>query len=140
MNNQPYQEFFTNWFDNEIKNRMADLTELTVGYLSNTFSLVFLHLVLRYVPVLREKNINLKVDVFVNRDLEFGRYLASIIEENFSSCVRMHFMNELKGKQTFELDYLIYEPLDVKFGVLKKHLISELQLIKSCNSNKGNSL
>jgi len=141
LNNQPYQEFFMNWFENEINNipRVETVRDLTVGYLSHSFSLMFFNLVLKYKAVLETKNINLKIEVFLNLDQDFSKYFASTIDENFPQ-VKMHFMNEINTQQRYDLDYMIFEPVDVKFGVLKKHLMSELMLIKSCNSNKSRLL
>lgn len=140
LNNRPYQLYFSQWLERELQN-IPECTEtprrdLVVGYLSNSFSEVFFELVFEHKTFLEtKKNVNLKIEVFVNLDQDFSKYLASTVQEKFPH-IQLHFMNELKTKQTYHLDYLIYEPLDVKFGVLKKHLIAELVLIKSCNSNK----
>lgn len=140
LNNQPYQEFFSRWFENELANLTVETDtrrELVVGYLSNSFSEIFFDLVLKHKHSLESsKNLNLKIEVFINLDQDFSKYLASTIQERFPD-IKLHFMNDLNSKQRYELDYLIFEPLDVKFGVLKKNLIAELALIKSCNSNKG---
>lgn len=141
LNNQPYQEFFSRWFENEMANLTVETDrrrELIVGYLSNSFSEIFFDLVLKHKHSLESsKNLNLKIEVFINLDQDFSKYLASTIQERFPD-IKMHFMNDLNSKQRYELDFLIFEPLDVKFGVLKKNLIAELALIKSCNSiNKG---
>lgn len=145
LNNCSYQDFYTTWLENEIEKieRTTCPQDLRIGYLSNTFCRVLFGLLAKYESIwLRERNLTLKLELFVSSVHEdFAENLASTVRERFPN-VKVNLMSELvetsaKADRSFELDYLIFEPIDVKYGVMKKNLISDLLLIKSLNSKKG---
>jgi len=148
LNNREYQELYTNWLENVFKNfpinQSNSKSYLRIGYLSNTFNKCLFQLILEYHDRFSsEKNVELFIDIFLSNHQEetYDGFVMNL-KNNFLNkyeFIETRSLNEdLKAKQ-FNLDFLICEPLDFKFGILRKNVLTDLNSIKNSNQ-KGNFL
>lgn len=145
LNNQPYQSFYSNWFDREIMRKCENRT-IRIGLLSGTFSVLLFDMILDYSTRLKQSNnCDLIVELFVTtEDSEFRQRFSQLytqLQLN-TTCININEIDSnlvMTGGSVprYNLDYLVYEPYDIKLGVLRKNLISDLIFIKSCTANKG---
>jgi type II protein arginine methyltransferase len=151
LNNIEYQMFYLEWFQSQVLKRIqqnSSKSKIKIGFLTNTFSVLFFKLVYEYSD-------KISLNLFINNNSESGDSSSSsnndqnsfmnLIEKHFRNfeCLTINYLNngvffEARAnnmQNRFDLDYLIYEPVDYRFGILKKNLISDLILIKSCARN-----
>lgn len=140
LNNNFYQNFYIEWFE-QILTGVKPNSKFKVGYLFNQFSVLFFKIIFEYKIKLREKNINLELDIFINRT-NIDNHMIKTVEKHFlQNEIRINFIQDILEEDiNFQIDYLIYEPIDFKYGILRKNLTYDLLIIKSRNLIKSINL
>ena len=144
LNNQVYQDFYSSWFRNELAkiiSRSMSTKEIKIGYLTNTFSSLLLELIFEYKSTLKKDyGIEMMIEIFLSNQEDDGFELNL---NKFDGLARVNDLNEvLSDKKNlnlveFDFDYLVCEPIDFKYGVLRKNVLSDLLFIKDFNVKKG---
>ena len=154
LNNIEYQEFYCDWFEKVYAkwpaNQTDSNTSVCIGFLSSTFSRLFFKMILEYHSRFKaEKNVDLIVEIYLSdRSIDqVDEGFELNLHESFAgfSFLQVNSLNDLlvgkctseKKTNLFNLNYLICEPVDFKYGILRKNILADLSFIKDFNSNKG---
>ena len=146
LNNKEYQNFYANWFENIFEkiqvNQTGSKKYIRIGYVSNTFSRILLLLIYEYYEKFKtEKNVDLFIDILLNNDEDTKDAFISNLKNNYLKWydfIEIKILDQNSEKLQTNVDFIICEPLDFKFGTLRKNILSDLIFIKSINLNKGN--
>jgi predicted RNA methylase len=159
LNNSTYQSFYIDWFEKQVLKKLLstprppeDCFTLKIGFLTSTFNLLFLKLLFEYSHLLRDKhNCSLRVELFINNELDnassgnsfnFQHYVEQLLKQHPN--LRINYLNnevifsaQARRGGMYDLDFLIYEPIDVRYGILRKNLMSDLCFVRNNAKNKG---
>ncbi|CAF0874126.1 unnamed protein product [Brachionus calyciflorus] len=137
LNNQNYQNFYVEWFEDLLAKESNLKPAIKIGLLFSQFSFLFFKIFFEYKKILNEKNISLHADLIFNNTND-QEYHTQIITKRFlSQDVNLIYLEEiLKENRSLNIDYLIYEPIDFKYGVLRKNIMYDILVIKDHNQNK----
>jgi hypothetical protein len=152
LNNSTYQSFYIEWFESQVMKKLQlkpkmpeECFVLKIGFLTSSFSLLFFKLLFEYSNILKQYNCHLVVELFINNELENSNSnFQHYIEKHFkhSEHLRVNYLNNdlvfsarAQRGGMYDLDYLIYEPVDVRYGILRKNLMSDLTFIKNNAKN-----
>ena len=144
LNNEIYQNFDCHKFDLEFKKLFCNRNGSTIklGFYVCTYSLLLLEVIFKYKPLLKQQNnIDIVIEVFTH-SIE-DKYFNKLLRQSFGDLVKINSLNEIidgNDISEFELDYLLCQPVDVKYSIMKKNLISDLIYIQKHNSKKGKKL
>lgn len=143
LNNDPYQKFYIKWFKNQLDQILQTdnhKKKLKLGILSNTFNILALDILFVIRHELKEKmNIELELEYFdSSEDKVLSSYLHDI-------QVQVHCINDICARETlegsiscrFDLDFLVCEPIDCNYSILRRNFMSDLSFIKSHNTNES---
>jgi predicted RNA methylase len=152
LNNSTYQRFYVDWFESHVM-KMAqaeskmpeDCATLKIGLMTSSFSLLLFKLLFEYPSILMQFNYHLIVELFINNELEHSNSsFYHYVQEKLKKCehLRVNYLNNdlvLSARAQrggmYDLDYLIYEPVDVRYGILRKNLMSDLAFVKNSAKN-----
>lgn len=141
LNNDSYQDYYCNKFEVEFEKLVCNKSGSTIklGFYTSSFSRLIFEVLFKYKPVCKqERNIDLVVEAFTHSVED--EYFNELLHQSFGHMVRINYLDKIiDGENTdmFELDYLICQPIDVKYSIIKKNLISDLIYIQRKNSKKG---
>jgi hypothetical protein len=132
LNDRSYQDYYSKWFSQlfreEISTKLNN-QKINIGFLSNTLNVLLFELLYQYSS-------KLSIFYFISSTEEKDLQLKAILEKHFVN-IEIVYLNEeninenLKTQTRFSIDYLIIEPIDFRFGILKKNLLSDVLLIKN---------
>jgi hypothetical protein len=129
LNNQNYQESYLNWFsNNEIHDKFKQ-----IGFLSSTFNLILFEIIYKY-----SFKFNYKIIYFINSEDDVN--LKKNLENNFTNIEIVCLNDAIEGKTKFNIDCLVIEPIDCKYGILRKNLFEDILFIKSMNATAKSKL
>lgn len=133
LNNSSYQSKYLKWFEEEILTHSNESSLIRVGFLSNTFNRLLF-------DILYKHSFKYKFEIvyFVNsnEDITF----KSQLEKYFANTIRIACLNDIIKESniySFGIDCLVIEPVDYKYGILKKNLLSDVLCIQNYNNNKS---
>ena len=83
---------------------------------------------------------NFEIIYFVNSNEDNA--FKNNLEKCFKNTIKIACLNEIikENNYAFNLDCLLVEPIDYKFSILKKNLLSDILFIQTSNKNKSTFL
>ena len=150
LNNSAYQDFYIDWFEKNVlakfslKSKNSSCT-VKIGLLTGAFSLFMLRLLFEYTTILEAHNCKLTVELFVSNqpESEASSFRNFLDEFKAIKNLRVNYLNDkyvlAQSSQAviYDLDYLFYEPIDARYAILRKNLLSDLLFIRNRSISKG---
>jgi hypothetical protein len=159
LNNFKYQEYYNSWVSSVLISKKGLKKEkpiIRIGILAPTISLALLKLMHEHYEEYEKKhNIKIIVELFINNDDKLGDFEKFKKMDKHGVITNIFNLNELMEKSMgedrfdeeeideehslFYLDYLMVEPVDCHFGILRKNILTDILFIKKFNLHKGYS-